>query len=186
MSRKLEHLFDLSFSIDADGSISLEQSFGCGEVAYITLHPAQLRLLAERAGLMDAPTSLDAPQLHRSFARHVRGLVERFNEFYLEGPYFEEILERCSRGPEIALHLRAICDLGEETIGELALLEVSEESGSSTLPHASRDDKSAPGISVTSTPAKRGRPATGNAMTGAERQQRHREKQTALALGAPQ
>lgn len=48
----MEKMYDLAFSID-DQNIRLEQDSGIGEVHVIDLHPVQLRLLAERAGLLE-------------------------------------------------------------------------------------------------------------------------------------
>mgnify|MGYP001209406457 CR=1 FL=1 len=64
-------LYDLTFDIDGE-NIMLEQSAGVGESAYITLHKSHLFLLAQRAGIIDAPppmpsytaTADDCDELH--------------------------------------------------------------------------------------------------------------------------
>lgn len=47
-----EKIYDLEIEVFLDGSASLKQSSGCGEVDHILIHQTQLRYLAEQAGLI--------------------------------------------------------------------------------------------------------------------------------------
>ena len=51
-----EKMYDLGIELLDDGNINLEQDAGYGEMSRITLHPSQLRLIAERTGLLDFAT----------------------------------------------------------------------------------------------------------------------------------
>lgn len=61
----MEKMLDLAFEIYGNGTIALEQVAGSLEgPAYIDLHPMQLRMLAERAGLLEpVPLPTAAPYL---------------------------------------------------------------------------------------------------------------------------
>jgi len=48
----MDSMLELSFDIDADGGIKLQQTEGCEHWNTVQLHPCQLRLVAERAGLL--------------------------------------------------------------------------------------------------------------------------------------
>lgn len=169
-----EHMHDLHIRALPGGAFELEQQAGSlEEPAAIHLHPAQVRLLAERAGLLPRP---DPKLIDRLSSRHVwclRALVDRLDE--IRRFYLDEIFDHCASSVEISLHLRALEDLADEL-----LLDVGGNAGcvTPTLPVTS-NEKSAESasISVTSPAPKRGRPTTGIAMTNAERQARHREKQ---------
>jgi len=49
-----ETLYDLKIDFLEDGGVNLEQSAGCGESHYMTLHLVHVRLMAERVGLIPA------------------------------------------------------------------------------------------------------------------------------------
>lgn len=71
-------LWDLQFDIEGD-DINLEQDMGCGDVARITLHTAHLRLLAERAGLIQASAHADPGRTIARLRRHLGILLDRIN-----------------------------------------------------------------------------------------------------------
>lgn len=117
-----EHMIDLTILSLENGGLELWQQDGQDEPDVIDLHPAQIRLLAERAGLLAAP---DPKLLDRLSAAHIgrlHALRDRIEEVYTVG-YRDEILERCSHGAEISVHLRAISDLADELIADLAIAD---------------------------------------------------------------
>ena len=66
-----EKMYDLSFDIDGE-SINLEQDSGCGKMAYIKLHPCQLRLIAEKAGILNPSETQPKPSgLPAGLVRHL-------------------------------------------------------------------------------------------------------------------
>lgn len=67
-------MLDLAIEALQDGGLRLEQSAGYDETAVILLHPLQARLLAETAGL------LDAPAIPRELARRLARLREHAAE----------------------------------------------------------------------------------------------------------
>lgn len=76
----LERMHDLSIEALPDGGIRLEQSAGSlGEPAVIDLHPMQVRLIAERAGLL-APNPV--PTWPRGFIRRMERLRDAASELY--------------------------------------------------------------------------------------------------------
>jgi len=159
-----ERMHDLTIRPLAGGGFELEQrAGGLDEPAVVHLHPAQVRLLAKRAGMS---------------ARHVgrlQALRERLDEIHRF--YIDEIIDRCGSGIEFALHLRAVRDLVDEMLADVETEDGDGNAGSVTqaLPAASNEKSAA--ISVTPPASNRGRPASGKALTNAERQTRHREKQ---------
>lgn len=66
-----EKMLDLGIEFLEVGIIRLEQSSGCGETVLIDLHPCQLRLLAERAGLLEPVPAATWP---RGFQRRIERL----------------------------------------------------------------------------------------------------------------
>lgn len=162
-----ERMFDLTIKALENGGFELWQQTGPDEADVIHLHPCQIRLLAERAGLLSAP---DPGLIDRLSARHVRRiheLAERVRE--LRNGYTDEIVSRCGYGIEICLHLDAIEGM------VLDLVEDCDRGTAQTpIPVTECHDKSA-AISVT--PPKRGRPKKEDALTPAERQRAHRAKQ---------
>ncbi len=169
-----DRMFDLIIKSLENGGFELWQQSGIDESDVIELHPAQVRLLAERAGLLAAP---DPKLLDRLSAAHIRRLLalrDRLSELF--DFYHDEILDRCSSGIEISLHLRAISDLVDELVEQID----AAERGRGEEKPAPSNEKS-PDISVTPTPSTRGRPATGNALTNADRQARHDRARNAPA-----
>lgn len=164
-----QRMFDLVISELADGGFHLEQQTGLDEADAIELHPIQIRLLAEMAGLLPAP---DPSLLDRLSARHIariRALAERIRD--VRDIYTDTIIDRCGDGIEICLHLDAIEGLALDLVEDC-------DTGTATPaePVAECHEKSA-AISVTS---KRGRPKKEDALTPAERQRAHRERQAEL------
>jgi len=170
-------MLDLVIKPLQNGGFELGQQSGLDDECRIELHAVQIRLLAERAGLLPAP---DPKLLDRLTAAHVRRLLavrDRLSE--LLDSYHDEILDRCGSGIEISLHLRAISELVDELVDEIGTIDVGSDEGK---PAESNDkspesnDKSDE-IRRDPTPSRRGRPERGNALSNAERQARHRDKQ---------
>lgn len=181
----MEKIFDIAFEFNGD-YIELEQDAGCGEVNNISLHITHLRLLAERAGLL---TSIPEPTLPAGL---VRKLIRLKNDasYYAADCWMDEIGERISDGLAYRLGMTAVMDLLDDILFDIDITPGGAE-GAAGLPapnadilqtdcgHGAadpRNEKSA-AISVTVDEPKRGRPATGEALTNAERQARHRAKQ---------
>ena len=126
-----EHMLDLTILPLENGGLELWQQDGQDEPDVIDLHPTQIRLLAERAGLFAAT---DPKLLDRLSAAHIgrlHALRDRIEEIYIVG-YRDEILERCDYGAEISVHLRAISDLADELIADLGIADgVQSEGGMS-------------------------------------------------------
>lgn len=112
-----DHFPDLTIRPLDGGSFELEQAWGVDDPERLEIHPAQIRLLAERAGLLPQPDPKLLERMSRAHIRRVRELRERFDEF--ASHYWDEIIERCGDGIEISLHLRAIDSLLGDLMAEL-------------------------------------------------------------------
>jgi hypothetical protein len=163
-----EQFYDLSFEQLDDGTIRLEQKDYCGGEAYIIdLHPCQLRHIAERADILRCGDDGTA-------ARRFNAVAERLFRLAGDTYYRGEIIERCGMGSEFLTELDAVCDLADEFLRDLGTRASLPAPDAGLLV----SNENSPPISVTpSETAKRGRPATGEAMTNAERQKAHRERE---------
>ena len=110
-------MFDLTYAQDADGTIRLEQRDYCGESSIIDLHPAQLRHIAESAGLL-APA---APGNCSTLERRFRIVAGQLAEFALDDLYRTEILERCADGLYYLTKLDAVVTLADEFLTDLGI-----------------------------------------------------------------
>lgn len=106
-----ESMYDLAFAFDGD-RVRLEQSTGPGEVAVVDLHPSQLRLLAERAGLLP-------PGSNGIAARRLRTVRDKLGALVGADYFRGELLDRCHLGSEFLTELDSICDLAEEFLRDL-------------------------------------------------------------------
>ena len=167
-----ETMFDLKISPLTDGGFELEQSAGgLEEPDRIMLHPCQVRLLAECAGLLPQPDPTLLDRLHARHIARIHALGARIRE--VRDIYSDTIIDHCADGIEICLHLDAIEGLALDLIADLG-----ECNAASITPALSgpSNEKSAE-ISVASSAPKRGRPRKPDALTSTERSKRHREKQ---------
>ncbi len=153
-------MFDLTISALADGGYELSQLAGSlDEPCRIVLHAAQVRLLAERAGLIRTP----GPSL-----KHIRRDLARLRD---EAADLSDLLAS-------GLYFPPQGDPSEDVVAAGELVESIDElldaidSESPVEPVTKCHEKSA-AISVT----KRGRPKKESALTPAERQRAHRERQ---------
>lgn len=195
-------MYALSWDVGADGMVRLEQPCGCDEPAVIDLHPAQLRVLCEQTGILDAAP---LPVLEKRLVARFRGLLAAL-EFLAEDVWLNEIVEEVSDGLAYEIAMRHFLDdfrelaqmvganaaHGEEegTVAEAAQQDVvagqaqqgvvAGAAGQGVVAAVAGNENPAP-ISVTEK-ARPGRPATGKAMTSAERQAKHRAKQQELSL----
>lgn len=166
-----EIMFDLTFDQLDDGTIRLEQRDYCGGSVIIDLHPAQLRLLAEKAGLLAINPPAAWPRGFLRRLERLRGMADDLGRLLYSAPCFPP--GSVTDDVASAGHLMDAFD-------DLMADYFDDEEGAP----ADSNDKSG-GISVTSatataTAAKRGRPPKGQALSNAERQARHREKQDGL------
>lgn len=171
---------DLSFKIDGD-LINLEQNDGSGNVDTIALHRLHLRHLAELLG-----SARSSPEY-----RVERALLRLWGKLFLltADCYLDEIVERCGGGLTYQAHAldarNILADILEDLGIEVPTFEDEEAARASNDKSPSpRNDKSGEGIFVTPSQG-RGRPATGTALSNAERQARHRAKQADLLASEP-
>ncbi|MBI4999072.1 MAG: hypothetical protein HZC22_19655, partial [Rhodocyclales bacterium] len=94
-----ERMYDLSFEFLDDGTLRLEQSSGCGETVLVDLHPAQLRLLCERANLTK-PTALLLDRLEAGHVRRLRTHLERIQRLVDDDTFFNDLFDRMPDGVE--------------------------------------------------------------------------------------
>jgi len=174
----LTRITDLAYQIDGD-LITLEQSTGYGEATMIELHRLHLQHLAEQLNIQSSARLSVQYQQKRALLRLWSKL-----DLLTSDCYIDEIVERCGDGQTfqvLAFDARNILlDLLED-FG----LEVPHEDEPTEAARAEislHNEKSQAGISVTqaSDEPQRGRPSTGQTMTNAERQARHRAKQADL------
>ncbi len=151
-------MFDVQASQQADGVVCLRQLDYSGNEAVIVLHARQLTEIVAALGLHDAH-GRRIDRLVRTVADQVDGLAALV--FAIETSPYDHI------EPEVPLRLLALLDV-------VALL--TAEFDGATACH----EKAAPIIVTPKKP--RGRPAKGAALTPAERQRQHRERQAALPL----
>lgn len=71
-------MYALSWDVGADGMLRLEQPCGCDEPSVIDLHPAQLRLLCESAGLLRPARLVDTGLIVGQLARILDDADELF------------------------------------------------------------------------------------------------------------
>lgn len=163
-----EKVFDLSWEITGD-HIRLEQDDGCGEVNTIDLHTAQLKLLTERAGIVQRNPRLESL---------VRLLVEKLIEFQ------DALLDQRDYDPETWLRIPAVLDIAgflhEEITGELpfaGLGGADRNQSPKSAPMPPLGDVTQNVTSdVTQTAPSEARKA--EAMTNAERQQAYRDRKS--------
>jgi hypothetical protein len=130
-----EQFYDLSFEQLDDGTIRLEQKDYCGESYIIDLHPAQLRHIAERVGLLLPAPAVAWP---RGFKQRMVRLQADVD--YLAGDvWMGEICERLGDGLAFKLGMIAVLD----TINDLLLdTGITSETGSALEAPASPLDAS--------------------------------------------
>lgn len=115
-----EHMYDVGFEFLENGTARLEQTAGSLEGAtYIDLHPVQVRLLAERMGLLEPSLQVPEPLVTEAHKRRLTALCDRIAEFYHCEHYFNEIFERCASSAEMWLHIRAIYEMADDLIADI-------------------------------------------------------------------
>lgn len=120
-----EHMHDLSIELN-DGLWRLQQSDGMDEHSIIDLHPVQIRLLAEHAGLLAAP-SMPLNSLSASHVRRINALLKRIEELYFNDSLTSEIMKCCGDGFMVMNHLRTIHEQAEELVAEIQDSELSQK-----------------------------------------------------------
>lgn len=105
----IETMLDLKVGNLPNGNLRIKQSGGEQDV--IELHPIQIRLLAERAGLLrHEPDAGRVPDLERRLGV----LAVKLMDFACDTYTRNEIIERCGSGFEILAKLDGIVDLAVE------------------------------------------------------------------------
>jgi hypothetical protein len=171
----LDSMPDVAWNIDRD-FIHLEQESSNPDygVDAISIHVAQLRLIAERAGLLDPVPRMTAAPDYTPFMNRLRWIIAELEEMR-EPMHLDDIIKRAPYGLEFAQRLMTVhehvemllddCERNENTCNANTVSYIVTE----PLPvSVTRNENSKPG-----------RPATGQAMTNAERQKAHRERQAA-------
>lgn len=174
---------DIAFEIDGD-LVRIEQSAGCGEVTSVDLHRLHLHHLAELLG-----SARSSPEY-----RVERALLRLWGKLSLltSDCYLDEIVGRCGDGLTYQAHALDARNILSDILEDLRIAEPSfEDEEAARAPSnekscnaisPSNEKSGDAGISVTqaSEEPRRGRPATGTALSNAERQARHRAKQADL------
>lgn len=191
----IEHMYDLGIEILDGGTVRIEQEAGSLEGAVvIDLHPAQVRLIAERAGLL-------APAPAVAWPRGFEGRLERLQSdlsYLASDIWLDEITERIGDGLAYRIGLTAALDRLNDLLLDAGILPDVEAVADLSAPDAdilrtycessapNPSNEKSPSISVTASETpKRGRPATGEAMSNAERQRAHRARQAGAAETLP-
>lgn len=172
----IDTMHDLAITDLADGAIELCQ-FGGGieEPDTIRLHPCQVRLLAEHAGLLPQADPALLDRLGARHARRLHALYARLDE--IRRFYLDEIIDRCAEGIEFGLHLRALEDLVDEMIEDIGTAPAVPEQGNDAVTAPAQCHEVPASNCVTRKP---GPKPSGKALSAAERQARHRAKQGEL------
>ncbi len=173
----------LAFKIEGD-MINLEQKDGSGKVDTIALHRLHLRHLAE---LLDSARCCPEYRVERALLRLWGKLSLLTSDCYLD-----EIVGRCGDGLTYQAHALDARNILSDILEDLRIAEPSFEDEEAA--RAPSNEKSCNAISpsneksgdagISVTQPGRGRPATGTAMTNAERQARFRAKQADLLTDA--
>lgn len=106
--------YDLNITKLEDGTIRLEQHYGCDESAIVDLHPAQAAFIAD--GLpVSAPERIQpqwATERIATLERRMLWMRDRFEECAIALP--PDMYERCSEAPEFSSWLQASIDVSTE------------------------------------------------------------------------
>ncbi|MBK9522878.1 MAG: hypothetical protein IPO13_14925 [Rhodocyclaceae bacterium] len=114
-----EKMYDLSWKIDGD-NIRLKQDAGIDEVHVIDLHPAQLKLLAEQAGLLNLATgSQSTSSAFVTLERRFRIVTEKLKDVVENVGYRQEIFEQCGSGMEYLTILDSVVTLADEFLKDV-------------------------------------------------------------------
>lgn len=107
----LENIPGLAMEANEDGTITLEQ-YVCGNAERVAIHPVHVRQLAERLGLIAAPTDKSAAELQRENARHRCSLLRiRENALSLQIDFAEHADHRHADLTTEMWRINALVDL---------------------------------------------------------------------------
>lgn len=165
--------YDLLTTIADDGSIKLQQMDYCGECATIHLHPDQLRALSEEFSPSRTQTSTTPADV---VLRRFKLVVDTFKDAIYDEHTHDEIWERAACAEVLYARLAAADDMAEAFIADCEIAVCHDKASDChemSRPVTKCHDKSE---SIIVTNGKRGRPATGQALTDAERQAKRRAK----------
>lgn len=177
----LEH-FHLVSSVDGE-VVELRQVDHSGNEGAVVLHVSQLRQVATQAGLMSSGITKTARFILEEHARLVKLIGDEIDELRDDKlGYWDELADYCPSGMEITLRLRHLAELAYSLDRSIHALM----SGNRGDTHAhSVTDNGNSSVTVTlqkvgageTATKKRGRPPKDDALSGAERQQRYRDRQ---------
>lgn len=114
-SKKMTSKFyDLEISKLDDGTIRLEQRYGCDESAIVDLHPAQVAYIADGlpATAPERPQPQWAMERIATLERRLLWMRDRFDDCYAALPH--DMCERCPEAPEFYAWLQASIDVAGE------------------------------------------------------------------------
>lgn len=125
MKQPAEKMYGLAIELIEGGGLRLTQQDGINDPDTIDLHPVQIRLIAERAGLLrHEPDAARVPDLERRIAV----LADRLQDFVCSRQIRTSILE-CGDGFELIAKLDGILDLALEFDGGRLKPEEAPEQG---------------------------------------------------------
>lgn len=165
-----EAMHSLGVESDSDGMLWIEQtrlSGKGGTDAAIELHPSQAAWLAARLQQMVGfGEARELVTLRRHMLILHRKLIDLIGHFA-----WDDLFERSPRAVDLSNDVDLIAELANEFVADLL------EAGNGKRESASARNEKPQAISVTPEVTKSGRPATGVAMSNAERQAKHRAKE---------
>ena len=116
-----ERMPDLTIKPLTSGNFELSQQWGLDDPLMMELHPVQIRLLAERAGVLSAP---DPRMVERWGGAHIKRILSLSKWIEdMRDLYNDEIIDRCGSGIEISLYLRTIAELSATLAAEVLPLD---------------------------------------------------------------
>lgn len=126
-------MYDLAWQIEGD-NIRLTQDNGCGESSVVDLHACQLRLLAERAGLLGVDAQTES---ERRLERSIRLLLRKLIELQ------SVVLDQREYEPETWLRLPLILEIAGFLFEDITHEQAFEEPGEASEEKSGTDQ--APG-----------------------------------------
>jgi hypothetical protein len=135
-------MYDLAWSVEGD-SVEVEQGAGFGDVASVTIHKSQLRLLAAEMGLMHG--DLNAWQRVATLERRLCVLRDRIAT--LDGYLHEDLARDQADLPHLCTFSDGTFTLADEWCADLGLDDLKDDKtqGKPKANPAETDGVSAPG-----------------------------------------
>jgi len=125
-------IFDLNFEIDGD-NIRLEQDAGIGEVHTVDLHLCQLRLLAERTGLLSPAPAVEWPRGFKQRLMRLQASVD----YLADDCWQDEIVKRLGEGLAYRSGMYAALDTINDLLIDAGITTDTDDGGQEVTPSAS-------------------------------------------------